>query len=248
VPTRTLTVNVFERDPGLLADLQPGVAEHVASGIGVEAIVHNRGPIDFGGERGDGIGLLIVEGFVCREATVAGRTSVELLGRGHVLRPWDDDRAEAPVPVIATFRAMTELTLAKLDRRFVARIASWPEILDAICARLVDPRRWLALQLALTAVRRIDDRLLVLLWHIADRWGRVERDGTIVCPLPVTHQLLAGMLGTQRPSVTSAFAALGADGRIAKHQDGWALLGDPPTDSDFEARALADAFRLGGDG
>jgi CRP-like cAMP-binding protein len=188
--------------------------------------------------------LLVLEGFLCREASVAGRASVELLGSGDVLRPWDDSRAEAPVPVDSQHLALSDVRLAVLDRDFAEAVRPWPEVTDAICARLVDRARWLALQLAISRVRRVEDRVLVLLWHLADRWGRVQPDGTIVCPVPLTHQLVAGMISAQRPTVSTSFARLASEGRIAKHPDGWTLCGAPPSASEVEGRALADAFRL----
>lgn len=239
-----LSANVFEYDPELLADLAVDVVDDLVGRGAVEVVAYPKGPVSLAGHHQSGFGLLLLDGFVCREAAVAGRSSVELMGRGDVLRPWQDGRAEAPVPVESSFRALTSVSLGHLGRDFVARVAPWPQVTEALCARVFERTRWLALQLALTRVRRIEDRLLVLLWHLADRWGRVERDGTIVCPVPVTHELLAGMLAAQRPSVTSAFALLASQGRVEKHPEGWLLMGAPPSASEFEGKALADAFRL----
>jgi hypothetical protein len=69
---------------------------------------------------------------------------------------------------------------------------------------------------------------LLTLWHLAERWGKVTREG-IVVPLPLGHQRLADIVGAHRPSVTTAMGALGKAGRVSRRDDGaWILHGDPP--------------------
>lgn len=242
------TANVFERDPGLLGGLASDVALSLKSRGQAQVIYYEPGVVELGAERGGGFGLLVLEGFLCRATEVKGRSSVEVLGRGDVLRPWEDDRAEAPVPVRSGHRMLSPVSLAVLDRRFVESVAAWPEVAEAVCGRLVDRARWLAVQLALSRLRRIDDRLHILFWHLADRWGRVQRDGSVACPVPVTHELLAAMIGAQRPTVTAALAQLTAEGQVSRCRKGWVLHGPPPTERDWESRALADAFRIRSDG
>ena len=72
----------------------------------------------------------------------------------------------------------------------------------------------LAVALAIAHHQRVDDRLLLTLWHLAERWGRVARDGVVV-PLPLGHQRLADLVGAHRPSVTTAMGELDARGRSA---------------------------------
>ena len=65
----------------------------------------------------------------------------------------------------------------------------------------------LAVALAIAHHQRVEDRLLLTLWHLAERWGRVTPDG-IVVPLPLGHQRLADLVGAHRPSVTTAMGEL----------------------------------------
>jgi hypothetical protein len=75
---------------------------------------------------------------------------------------------------------------------------------------------------------RVEDRILLILWHLADRWGRVSTQGVIV-PLPLTHRLLARIDGAHRPSVTGAISRLTERGAIRRRADGsWLLCGEPP--------------------
>ena len=71
----------------------------------------------------------------------------------------------------------------------------------------------LAVALAIAHHQRVDDRLLLTLWHLAERWGRVHADG-IVVPLPLSHQRLADLVGAHRQSVTTAMGD--ADARAAR--------------------------------
>jgi CRP/FNR family cyclic AMP-dependent transcriptional regulator len=53
------------------------------------------------------------------------------------------------------------------------------------------------------------DRLLALMWSLADRRGIVREDGVYV-PLSLTHETLAQMIGARRPTVTLGLKALSA--------------------------------------
>lgn len=70
---------------------------------------------------------------------------------------------------------------------------------------------------------------MLTLWHLAERWGRVRPAG-IVVPLPLSHQRLADLVGSHRPSVTTAMGELARAGAISRADDGlWMLHGAPPT-------------------
>jgi hypothetical protein len=59
-------------------------------------------------------------------------------------------------------------------------------------------------------------------------WGRVTPRGTVV-PFRLTHEMLAGIIGAQRPTTTTSIRSLIEQGRIAR-DDGrhYILLGAPP--------------------
>lgn len=82
--------------------------------------------------------------------------------------------------------------------------------------------------LAIAHHQRVDDRVLLTLWHVAERWGRVGRDAVLV-DLPLSHQRLADLVGAHRPSVTSALGELSKAGRVSRRHSGeWLLHGEPP--------------------
>jgi CRP-like cAMP-binding protein len=88
----------------------------------------------------------------------------------------------------------------------------------------------------------LEERLLLLLWELADRYGTVRRDGVHV-PLPVTHQVLSELAAARRPSVSGALGRLAATGALVRVDDGWLLSGEPPVDLSATAAAVRDDLR-----
>jgi CRP/FNR family cyclic AMP-dependent transcriptional regulator len=174
------------------------------------------------------LGLLIVDGFVTRDVRLGSSIACELCGRGDVLRPSDHDGEQAPVPFAVEWRALGPLRVAILDRRATKVLGHWPEIVEYLVRSCVKRSRSLGLHLAVGHLRRVEPRLLVMLWHLADRWGRVTPDGVHV-PVRLTHQTLGQLIGAQRPSVTTGLKGLGAAGAVSRRPDGtWMLHGEPP--------------------
>jgi len=67
--------------------------------------------------------------------------------------------------------------------------------------------------------------MLVLLWALAERWGRVSPEGVRV-PVSLPHRTLATLVGARRPSVTTALTALAREGLVERTPEGWLLHGD----------------------
>lgn len=174
-----------------------------------------------------GIGLLIVEGHMVRRVQLAHRAAAELLGSGDVLRPWQDDGQYPHYPFHATFRLVSPLLVGVLDRGFVARAAAFPEVIGELFGRAMDRARFLAGNLAVAQLPSVEDRVLVELWHLADRFGRVRADG-VVLPVRLSHETLGALVGARRPSVTSALGRLADRGLVRQQRDAWLLCGDPP--------------------
>jgi CRP/FNR family transcriptional regulator, cyclic AMP receptor protein len=174
------------------------------------------------------IGLLVIEGFLTRDVTFAGESSRELLGSGDMLRPWDRERDFMAPFSEATFTVLEPTALATLDQRVLRVGARWPGFVDELMRRALHRSRWLAIRLAISGVMRVDERILLFLWHAAGRWGRVTSRGVLL-PLDVTHESLGELVGAQRPSVTTALNELRRAGRLEIGDDGFVLRGEPPT-------------------
>ena len=78
-----------------------------------------------------------------------------------------------------------------------------------------------------------------MLWQFAYRWGTVMPAG-VALRLPLTHQLLAEVVGAERPTVTTALGCLKQDGlveQIRGRDRGWLLVGQPPSEVQLVSRS-----------
>jgi CRP-like cAMP-binding protein len=225
------SVQLLDLDPELARDLDARRAREAARRLYARAFDLHRGrwlPDRDLLTRSRPIGLLVLDGLLVREATVDQHPSAELLGPGDVLRAWDDVDHEELLPRTIAWTALTPSRLAIIDHAFAVRAAQWPEVFAALLDRAARRAERLGGLQAIAHLTRVDDRLLALLWCLAERWGRVVPDGVLVS-LRLSHRTLAGMVGARRPSVTTALGQLIARGEIERRTDGeWILLGDPP--------------------
>ena len=171
-----------------------------------------------------GLGLLALDGLICRSARIADRSSTELLGAGDLLRPWQD--ADGGVlPCQIEWRVLERARLAVLDPRFAAAAAPWPEVTAELVGRAIRRTRWQSVFATISHMTRVDVRLLLAFWHFADRWGRVTPDGVVV-RLPLTHEAIGRLIGARRPSVTTALSLLADRGLVKPLLRGeWLLTG-----------------------
>lgn len=172
------------------------------------------------------LGMLVVGGLLTRDLMFAGRTTTELLGAGDLIRPWVDDEVFEPMPFSVAWHAHTPTRIALLDARIALACGRWPSLAAAISTRFVRRSRSLAFQRAIAQIPRVDERLLVLLWSLAERWGRVSPEG-VRLPIALPHRTLATLVGARRPSVTTALSGLARDALVERTPEGWLLHGDP---------------------
>ena len=174
------------------------------------------------------LGYLIVSGLLVRRLTVESSRSGELLAPGDLIRPWLED----PISFCeADWLVMEPSRLAILSRSVALRLCSRPELNAALLDKQMERSRSLAINAATENIRGLDRRLLILFWHLAERWGRREK-GHVVVPLRLTHETLSLLVGARRPSVTTALSDLSAEGTLTRSGDGtWTLRGAPPAPS-----------------
>ena len=183
---------------------------------------------------GADLGLIVIEGALTREVIVDRGRGVELLGSGDLIRPWQEDSASF---CQACWQVLEPTRLAILDERFAEAVARWPGVMTALVERALRRSRWLGVQTALSHLVGVDKRLLTVLWHLAEKWGRIE-NGTVVIALALTHRLLADMVGARRAYVTEALGELTRSGEISRTSRGFFVLhGEPPVPAVQEARA-----------
>jgi CRP/FNR family cyclic AMP-dependent transcriptional regulator len=242
---RTTPVRLLEADPDLGQDLDG--PRHDAAKASLVALTEAISPgvwepqssLPASSRR---LGVLVLDGLMIRDVAILQSTCAELVGRGDVLHPWDDLREGAPVQPDVRWQVLEPAEVAILDDRFIRSAGPYPEVIAALVLRAVARSQSLAVSLAISCVRGLKLRLTMLLWHLADRWGRVGRDGVSV-PLVLTHHMLGRLVGATRPSVSATLKELEREGAISKRPEGgWILRGEPPID----LRRSADRVRSRG--
>jgi hypothetical protein len=242
----TEAVHLLEADP----DLGALLSAHRRGDAERELVVRTYrlpvGPWDvsrLAGASGDHLGLLLLDGVLARELLVADQISVELLGPGDVVRPWQGSTRATLLPVEALWSVLSTMTVAVLDRRFAAETTRFPEITAALFDRLGERSLRLATTQAISQLTRVDRRLKALFWHLAERWGRVSGDGVVV-PLALTHRILGQLVGARRPTVSTALSELAEREELVRRADGsWLLRGDPPDAIALARRPTAAELR-----
>jgi CRP/FNR family transcriptional regulator, cyclic AMP receptor protein len=170
-----------------------------------------------------GPGLLILDGIIAFETRTGDRVAAELLGAGDLLQS----------PSLATdellerscrWRALRPTRFALLDEDFVNRVRPFPQVVRALVSRACRRTAELDVLRAITSQPRLEVRLVLLLWHLAARWGRVE-PSSVRLSLPLTHRLLGQMVAAERPSISHALKRLAQAGLVSGSTDDLHLHG-----------------------
>jgi CRP/FNR family cyclic AMP-dependent transcriptional regulator len=188
----------------------------------------DRGPWKLGSAPPDEdhLGFLVLDGLVGRRCFVPDRgRSLELLGRGDLLRPWQEDPTSFSQISWTVFEPSS---VAVLGQSLAARARSMPEFLEALTERALWRSRRLAVSAAIANTAGVQDRIVLLLWLLAELWGE-KRPGGARVPHRLSHQTLADLVGARRPTVTLAVRTLTERGLLDRAESGeWILSGSPP--------------------
>jgi CRP/FNR family transcriptional regulator, cyclic AMP receptor protein len=227
----TELVRIIDADP----DLAEGLSEEQAARAR-RHLIAEVASLDPGGDLDEvvaavdterALGLLILEGLVIRRVEVVGHAGVELLGPSDVILPWQPPLDLATLPARTEWKVCARTRVAILDEEFHRAVAHFPGVVRHLLARLVKRSNTLALNLALAQLPRVEERLLVLFSHLADRFGRVGPDGVVI-PLRISHSTLGELVYARRPSVTTALNRLAARGLVVRDRArGYVLRRDP---------------------
>lgn len=154
--------------------------------------------------------LLIEDGVVLLSTSNRGsprRIVISLAGPGSILfPPATHERIEA----------LTDVRMTLVPTSSNQRLLAIPAAANAIVGAAKDGLQDCRESLAQFASRRPVDRVLLKLIQLARSSGNV---GENVVDLPLTHELLADMVGSTRETVTRALAQLARAG-IIQHQRG----------------------------
>ncbi len=230
-PKGEARISLTDADPDLLRGLDESSAQQVRALAHVTVLSFEPGRWDPSIDAARALyGLFVLDGLLSREVVIEGRRASELLGPGDVLRPMASETTDPSVHFEIGWDVLQPTSVAVLDREFAARVAPWPEVAAALMDRMVRRAHALAFQLAVSHLKLVETRLLAVLWYYADSWGRVTPEGTVL-GVPLTHALLARVVGARRPSVSTALGRLHDRGLVERIEHGqWLLLGDRPSE------------------
>ena len=174
------------------------------------------------------LGFLMLDGLLARDVVLVGHTCTELLGEGDVIQPWIPSADDGLVRYHVLWHILAPSRLAVLDDDFARALAEWPQVMSMLLERAIRRTLRMSVHQALLQLSPVETRLVVLFWHLAERWGRVTPDGISV-KLRMSHELLGQLVGCRRASVTTALHRVNDSGLVTRNTDGtWLLRGSPP--------------------
>ena len=150
---------------------------------------------------------------------VDARPTVEVFGPGDLVRPCESGLDPyAIVPSEVGWWGLRPAKLAVLDARFTRRMSAYPEVFVELAGRLWRASAASSVRLSIVQQPRLSVRLHFMLWHLADRFGRVQADG-VVLPLPLCHSLLGWLVGARRAAVCRALKDLEREELVVRRPD-----------------------------
>lgn len=181
---------------------------------GASTVSYSRGQEIFTPGQGHGLVYIVRSGCVRLYKVLADGRSINLglLGPNTVFT--QEDTADG-IASGSVAEAMVDSTIAVVDTDSLASIiADSPELAAAMVTGM--SRRLTELQTLVEhlLVRDTAVRLATTLLALANRFGRPTADGMIAIALPVTHQSLAGMIGSNRVTVTRKLLELQEGGYV----------------------------------
>jgi CRP/FNR family cyclic AMP-dependent transcriptional regulator len=228
-----------------LLDAEPDIGRFLsdeerreAAGLVVPVVRVPRGDLDVDEilAEGGAFGALILEGMLLNNLRVGDQPALRLLGPGDLITLSAVERSL--LMRSAGCRAATSTKLALLGNATLLGARRWPRLVAGLFVQMSEQADRLTTQLAICQLPRVDQRLLAVMWLLAESWGRVTSAGTLL-PLSLTHDALGALVGARRPTVTLALGDLADRGALVRQDRGWLLLEPPPSDT-REASRIED--------
>jgi hypothetical protein len=243
--------NLLQLDPDLAGLLPTHAAEDAAAQLVVPTITIAPGEWaapDFWETAPIPMAAIVLSGLLARDVLLAGRTCRQLLAVG------DPILAEQPaiglLPTSIRWTVLEQTELALLDGDWSAAVERWPLLSTALLHRVGDQAERLAVHQAISQLPRVEDRVLALFLHLAERWGRMTRSGPVLA-LDLTHAEVGRLVGAKRPTVSLAITALAESGALTHRDDGWYMANEleafvkttPVIDARMPRRRMIGEFR-----
>lgn len=222
------------RDRVQLLDSKLELTRHLApeeraqlSSITLPTVEVIAGPIDLDAVllRHNAFAASVVDGMVVQTLQIGAQSGIQLLGPGDLLL--QAGAGSPPWLAGVEVRAPGPARLAILGDSFVELARRAPRLIPALYECIADQLQRATGQLVICQLPRVDQRVLAIMWLLAESWGQVTSGG-VRLPLALTHETLGAMVGARRPTVTLALRTLTERGAILHQDSGWLLLESPP--------------------
>ena len=169
------SVALLEAEPSLGAALEPRERRRAERAVRAPALRLESGRWQPPEREAAAIGYLLWDGMLLRRVLIEGGSSVELLGPGDCLLPWQEEDTSF---ARAEWEVLESSHLAVVDFRQGSALSRWPMIAAAILERSISRSRALAVQAAVMSMVGTEERLQTLLWSLSERWGPAARPST----------------------------------------------------------------------
>jgi len=187
-----------------------------------------NGPFDACGtlEAAGAFGALVFAGMLLERRRIGDRVGMRLLGPGDVISLTREPRSS--LFSYSGCRVVAPMRVALLGHEMLLAVRRWPALLSGLHVHVAEQSDRLEAQLVICQLPRVDERLLAIMWLLAESWGHVTPLGTTL-PLDLTHAALGGLVGARRSTVTLALGELADSGAVIRQRRGWLLVQAPAT-------------------
>ena len=169
--------------------------------------------------------ILLWRGLLTHRTSVAGRSMTRVLGEGDIITAGDSYlRSEHADEYVVSDQSAH---VALLGPGVLEATRQIPDLLRSLQLRMGAQHHRLVIQMAICQLPRVEDRVLAILWLLAESWGKVSPEGTLL-PIDLTHRALGELIGAKRPTVTLAVGQLARQGAAERRSTGWVLHTAPP--------------------
>lgn len=217
-----------------LLELEPDIARFLppaqqaeAERLSVPVLRLEQGPFDIDAvlTRARSFAAILLDGMLLHRLRVGDQPALRLLGPGDVVSLSGNQRTLLLADSAHRVAASTRLAL--LGDEVLVAVRRWPLLAPGLHILPAAQYERLAAQLVICQLPRVDQRLLGLMWLLAESWGHVTSVGTTL-PLSLTHDVLGELIGARRSTVTLALGELSERGALVRQDLGWLLLEAPP--------------------